>query len=85
MKTILPQWSWHRDNDKGEGELVAEASELGLEPGSLPNAVEVYSPTTGATRTFKLAGREVGPLNEVIGWSYWDDEVPVVQLRILND
>lgn len=85
MKTTLPQWSWHRDNDKGEGELVAEASELGLAPGSLPNTVEIYSPVTGNTRIFRLAGREVNRLNEVIGWSYWDNESPVVQVRILND
>ncbi len=85
MKTILPQWTWHRDNDKGEGELVAEASELGLSPGRVPHAIEVHSPATGKTRTFKLAGREVNRCNEVIGWSYWDDESPVVQVRILND
>lgn len=85
MKTLLPQWTWHRDNPEGEGELVADASELGLAPGSLPKVVEVHSPATGKTRVFTLAGQEVNRLNEVIGWSYWDDEFPVVQVRILND
>jgi len=85
MKTLLSQWSWHRDNAAGDGELVAEASGLGLAPGDRPNVVKIYSPTTGVTRLFKLAGPEVNRYNEVIAWSYWDTEASTIQVRILND
>tara|TARA_Y100000034_G_scaffold83642_1_gene100128 strand:- start:661 stop:915 length:255 start_codon:yes stop_codon:yes gene_type:complete len=84
MKTNISQFTWHRDNEAGEGELSVDASELGLEPGKVPETVEVNSPHTGKTRTFELCGRLVHG-EDVIGWSYWDDEDPIVQVVIYND
>jgi hypothetical protein len=89
MKATISQFTWHRDNEAGEGELSVDASELGLKPGQTPGVIEVNSPHTGNTRTFKYCGNLVsgdgsGEPN-LIGWSYWDDEVPVIQLVIYND
>jgi len=89
MKTTVSQFTWHRENEAGDGELSADASELGLAPGEVPKTVEVHSPHTGKTRIFEhcvnlVAGSESGE-PELLGWSYWDDEDPCVNLVIYND
>ena len=86
MKATIAQFSWHRDpGPKGEGELTVEASELGLTPGIMPpDVLEIVSHHTGKTRTFELCGRLIHG-GEVLGWSYWDDEEPNIQVKILND
>jgi len=82
MQIAKAQLHWHQENAVGDGELSADASDLGLPPGKVPQHVEV---TDGpSSRTYSLAGQLVRG-DEVLGWSYWDDKHPVINLRIYND
>ncbi len=85
MEICLSKLDWHRDNPEGEGELSIDASTLRLAPGDVPKVVAVTSSRTGKVRTFLLAGTLVSRDDDVLAWSYWDDESPAINLKIFND
>jgi hypothetical protein len=72
----------------GDGELIIEASTMGLEPGvSPPNTICVEYADTGHVREFALCGREFVRRRgdqEFVGWTYWDDESPCINLKVLD-
>lgn len=88
--TFIPDTSTREANERGDGDLVIDATWLGLTSGATPPAVITVERAPGVIVRFDRAG-QVYHGNESIGWSYWEEDdtfdftfdCPCVNFKIL--
>ena len=98
MKVLMTQCDWIPDRtspkatERGDGDLVVDASDLGLVPGEAPPKVVEVERAEGVFVQFE-GGGQLYHGDEFIGWTYWEEDAsfdsssdtPYVNFKILND
>ena len=86
---FIPDTTSSEATSRGDGDLVVEASDLGLSPGVSPPAVIDVERSPGVVVRFEGGGR-VFYGEEFVGWSYWEEEAtdipgvtPCVNFKVL--
>ena len=90
--TFIPDTTSPAATSRGDGDLVAEASDLGLAPGVAPPKVVEVERAPGVIVRFEGGGR-VFHGEEFVGWTYWEEDAtfdatpdaPYVNFKVLND
>ena len=82
---------------RGDGDLLVDASELGVAPGYVPPEVVALERAPGVVRRFERYGREYlvdskAGTRVFVGWSYWEEDAtdvpgvtPCVNFKVRND
>jgi hypothetical protein len=77
---------FNHDNDPDGFDIICEASELGLSPGTPPDEITLKLPSAEVIK-FELCARVVDNVDRLLHWSYWNEGMgfPAINLQILND